>query len=157
MGETLNRPTRGAEDGVGRHRAKKEAIELDTPAADAQLEAALAEKQGGPSWTDGKTQLLKRKVDQYRRIARDATEKAYPDSEANKDQEPPVFLELFAGKGKLTKTVSQHAAAYVPQDVFDEKGKFVGGAMDLLIPDNQKRIRTMFRQQCVRWLHCAPP
>ena len=68
-----------------------------------------------------------------------------------------MFLELFAGSGRLTKAVRMHAAVYVPQDVFDEKGKFVGGVMDLLVPDNQKRLKTLVRQQRVRWLHCAPP
>ena len=115
-----------------------------------------------------KLNLLEKKLKKYRRIAQVITKRAYPgnknDPEKDKHrkkatelQKPPVFLELFAGEGMLTKVVGQCAATYVPQDVFDGKGNYVGGKMNLLIPENQKRLRTMVRKQEVRWLHCAPP
>ena len=139
---------RGAKTGVDEHRVEEENGKSDTPAVDAQLEPeTFVEEASSSSWSHGKTHLLKRKLDQYRQMAHDATEEAYPDRPVEKLQQKPVFLELFAGEGRLTKTVSERAAVHVPVDVFDAKGYYVGGKADLLLPENQKNIRTLVRQQ----------
>ena len=109
-------------------------------------EGKVGGSRAGALWTEDKKQLLKRKLEHYRQYMK-----------TEEDQEPPRFLELFAGSGRLTETVKKHAAVYIPQDIFDRKGKFVGGEMDLTVSENQVRIRTLVRKQKVRWLHCAPP
>ena len=131
-----------------------ENLELDVPVVDAQFEPLQVEEHS----KQAKLYTLEKKLKQYRQIARTATKRAYPDdAKATEIMKPQVFLELFAGDGMLTKVVGQHAATYAPQDVFDSKGGYIGGKADLLLPANQKRLRTVVRKQEVRWLHCAPP
>ena len=98
-----------------------------------------------------KVDMLKKRLMKYR------AKRAKHRKQATKTQKTPVFLKLFAGEGMLTKVVGQYAATYVPHDIYDAGDNYIGGKMDLLIPENQKRLRTMVRKQEVRWLHCAPP
>ena len=90
---------------------EEENCKSDTPAVDAQLEPETSvDEASSSSWSRRETHLLKRKLDQYRQLAHHATEDAHPVRPAEQRQEKPVFLELFAGEGRLTKAVSERAA-----------------------------------------------
>ena len=67
------------------------------------------------------------------------------------------FLELFAGEGRLTKTVAEHAPAMSPKDLFNEMGQSTGSTGDLLLRRNQVKVLKEIRLGRIRWLHAAPP
>ena len=137
-----------------------------TPSCYEACEEAEADEAELTDWQNemimAKVDMLKKRLMKYRAKHAHPVNKNDPQrvkhrKQATKTQKTPVFLELFAGEGMLTKVVGQYAATCVPQDIYDGGDNYVGGKMDLLIPENQKRLRTMVRKQEVRWLHCAPP
>ena len=76
---------------------------------------------------------------------------------ANKIDMKGKFLELFAGKARLTAAVRKHADVCIPQDIFNARGEHRGIEYDLTNPRVVKQIKAMIRRGEIRWLHCAPP
>ena len=134
-----------------------------------QKEKYMADQNEDKDGKQAKVEMLKARLDLYRRRKHQATHnegstsglaehwRAERDSDCGqqkiqsrttKIQNPPVFLELFAGEGMLTRVVGRQAATFKQHEQ---------GEMDLLNPTNQRRLRAMVRRQEVRWLHCAPP